>query len=96
MIKQAFGEEIVSLTGLFEWKFHPHQNRNGEKGKVNKLITFFDSSLRIDPGRPNSHFRMLLWLLTLIASKYVKTSLGTLATEPAAASRQSIILHFLL
>jgi hypothetical protein len=75
MIKQAFREESMSHTRVFEWhaQFRAKSKQSQEHAH-HFLWLQWDCSQGIDLGGPNSQFHILLWRATVAAWKCVKTS----------------------
>jgi hypothetical protein len=68
MIRQTFEDESGSHTEVFEWESpnSPGLNEARQvKSKVKNIWHQVDCSQRINPGRPNSQFCILVWCFTV-------------------------------
>jgi hypothetical protein len=103
MIRQAFREECMSHTWVFECKIPNSPRHKGETGEVQSHVHAYDflwhhgdCLQRIGHGRPNGEFCIVLWRFTATAWKSAKTSCQSLVVkEMAVASWEHVISHFL-
>jgi hypothetical protein len=103
VIRQAFGEESMSRTWVFEWRARFRAGRIGETGEKQSqehahhfLLHQVDCSQIIRPCTPKSQFHILLWRFTATSWKYVNTSSRTCSTkELDVALWQRTVSHFL-
>jgi hypothetical protein len=71
---------------------------HGEQSQEHLIISLDIKGIvkKINPGRQNIQFQIILWRFTVTACKFAKTSPRTLAiNELAVASRQRIVSQFL-